>query len=480
MQHKPMNLQKTDTDQALYFPAVSSTYLDAISKQCGKSIIPSSRQLTNISNLYSLNFLDDTNSEYFYPYVLYSAGQALNSKGKPNHREDMIKYRNSNTIVIKDSGGYQLGKGKIKGDWADPNCPTVDQFLINLFDWLSSGCNYAMTLDVPSWTCDDSKVSKATNIKSFDDALNATIRNNDYFIRFPTRTKFLNVIQGSNEVEVNKWYESVKKYCSPSRYKNHFKGWAFGAEQGNNLKFIIERIVHLHFDGLLDPDVHDWIHVLGHGDMKFAIALTEIMRMARRFYNPKLTVSYDSSTPFMLMGRYKKICTGYEVGNNHSSTMKHYHEQCINHAQNATDHRSFEDVVYQDGIYKNFISSPISKKLMISDICVYPDGSTDHNGNTRKSSLDTFSDIPMMSHSLFNHIGGLNEALSQFDQNRISAHELSSLLRRHGIYECDFTWMLFQVFSEIDRQEATDKLNLLINMTRIHEKNQKSRSGHKS
>jgi len=182
----------------------------------------------------------------------------------------------------------------------------------------------------------------------------------------------------------------------------------------------------------------------------------------------------------MLMGRYKKICTGYEVGNNHSSTMKHYHEQCINQAQYATDHRSFEDVVYQDGIYKNFISSPISKKLMISDICVYPDGSTDHNGNTRKSSLDTFSDIPMMSHSLFNHIGGLNEALSQFDQNRISAHELSSLLRRHGIYECDFTWMLFQVFSEIDRQEATDKLNLLINMTRIHEKNQKSRSGHKS
>lgn len=81
----------------------------------------------------------------------------------------------------------------------------------------------------------------------------------------------------------------------------------------------------------------------------------------------------------------------------------------------ATDTRLFKDAVIQDGIFKNFESSPIIDQVSIKDICIYKPGDLNKIGKEGKTSWDSFSYAIQMGHNVWSHINAVQEANRQYD-----------------------------------------------------------------
>ena len=65
-----------------------------------------------------LNFLDQEKGYFQYNKGLYSAGHAYLDLDRSNELEYIIQHRDrDNTMILGDSGGFQIGKGVIKFDW---------------------------------------------------------------------------------------------------------------------------------------------------------------------------------------------------------------------------------------------------------------------------------------------------------------------------------------------------------------------------
>jgi hypothetical protein len=118
------DLTAQQKDYAIYLPAISSFYVQHISKQrFGDFIKPARIPNHFINNLESGNWLAPEGI-FQYKHSLYSAGHANIDMTKEAKGEDMIRNRNRNTsILVGDSGGFQIAKGIWKADWKDPNCP---------------------------------------------------------------------------------------------------------------------------------------------------------------------------------------------------------------------------------------------------------------------------------------------------------------------------------------------------------------------
>jgi hypothetical protein len=81
----------------------------------------------------------------------------------------------------------------------------------------------------------------------------------------------------------------------------------------------------------------------------------------------------------------------------------------------------FKDAVIQDGLFKNFESSPIMDGVEIKDICIYKPGDLNKIGKEGKTSWDSFSYAIMMGHNVWMHINAVQEANRQYDSGRIPA-----------------------------------------------------------
>ena len=81
---------------------------------------------------------------------LYSSPKMLD----PNKLdgEPMITDRDRNkTLILGDSGGFQIATGVIKMDWANainPNDPEREKLVEKILKWEEEQCDWAMTLDV--------------------------------------------------------------------------------------------------------------------------------------------------------------------------------------------------------------------------------------------------------------------------------------------------------------------------------------------
>jgi hypothetical protein len=63
---------------------------------------------------------------------LYSGGHANLDLAEPDTSEDMVRNRDPNTLMLGDSGGFQIAKGLWEGEWRDPNSAPVQQKLKDL------------------------------------------------------------------------------------------------------------------------------------------------------------------------------------------------------------------------------------------------------------------------------------------------------------------------------------------------------------
>ena len=274
--------------------------------------------------------------------------------------------------------------------------------------------DYGMILDIPAWVCRSPEGRKATNINSYEEAVQGTYINNDYFINNRTGAcKFLNVLQGENHQEAEDWYQRMKKYCDPVQYPtNHFNGWSMGGQNMCDIHLILHRLVTIIHDGLLEEGVQDWMHFLGTSKLEWATLLTDIQRSIRKHHNPKFTISFDCASPFLATAN-GQIYTDVETPDR--GKWSYRMQATADNKKYSTDTRQFSQGVLADGYHTTFKDSPISRNLEMKDICIYKPGDLNKNGKEGKTSWDSFSYAIMMGHNVWQHLNAVQEANRQYD-----------------------------------------------------------------
>jgi len=298
---RQVNLTPLQKDYAVYLPAISSFYSTYIAKQRLEEFVPKERIPAGFDRgIEGMNFLNPEQGYFTYKYGLYSAGHAQLDLNKSLTQESMIQQRDrSNTMILGDSGGYQIGKGVLKFDWLNFEGTAANKTRQNILEWLELTADWSMMLDVPTWACDHIHSPK-TGLKTFEDCLEKTRFNNDYFLKNRLgQTKWLNVLQGSDWDTAEKWYQGVKEFSDPKGpyAGSEAEGWAMGGANMCKMDITLKRLMTLRDDGLLEGK--NWMHFLGTAQLDWSCYLTQIQRQIREHINPEFTISFDCASPFI-------------------------------------------------------------------------------------------------------------------------------------------------------------------------------------
>jgi hypothetical protein len=465
------NLTATQNDYAVFLPATSGFYSTFIGKQRYSNYVDPARIPKSFTNgVEGLNYLEPDKGMFYYDHCLYSAGHANLDLNKTDESEDMFRNRNRSTSwVLGDSGGFQIGKGVWPADWKDPNCPKAQKKREQVLKWMDTLMDYGMCLDIPAWVARSPAGRAATGINSYDEAVQGTYINNDYFINNRTGAcKFLNVLQGENHADAEDWYQRMKKYCDTSIYGDKaFNGWAMGGQNMCDIHLVLKRLVALRFDGLLEKGQHDWMHFLGTSKLEWATLLTDIQRAVRKYHNENFTISFDCASPFLATAN-GQIYINTET---EDRTKWVYRMQAsADDKKYATDTRLFKDAVIQDGIFNKFESSPIIDGVLMNEICIYGAG-TPKPGVTNpdplnpadwlvepdknklgkvsnRTSWDSFSYAIMMGHNVWMHVNAVQEANRQYDAGSVPAMLVQEKFQR--VYFKDVVEAIFAADNRAD------------------------------
>jgi len=420
------NLTNEQKDYAIFLPAISSFYATYIGKQqADPNYVPPERMPAGIPDMEMMNFFNKDKGLFRYDWALYSAGHADLNLEKEVPKENMIRKRGKHTTLLADSGGFQIAKGVWEADWKNMDA-RAQKYRSTVLKWLCNISDYSMTLDIPTWIVNNPESVRKTNIHTVQDAIDITKDNHLYFMKHATNNaKFLNVLQGSNHTDADRWYEEMKEFNDPSKYENYFKGWAMGGANMADPHLAIKRIVTLIHDGLLEKGKHDWMHFLGTSKLEWAIILTALQRAVRRTHNPNFTISFDCASPFLATANgqiyHETVTPDYRslTKDNKSGKWSYRMSPTADNKKYANDTRKFSEGTVADGIHDVFEDSPISERLMMKDICVYAPGDLNKIGKEGKTSWDSFSYALMMGHNVWHHINAVQEANRQFDSGTI-------------------------------------------------------------
>ena len=297
----PVNLTPLQKDYAVYLPAISSFYSTYVAKQRLEEFVPKDRIPAGFDRgIEGMNFLNPEQGYFYYKYALYSAGHAQLDVIKAQDQESMIQQRDrGQTMILGDSGGYQIGKGVLKFDWLNFEGVEATKTRQKILEWLEATADWSMMLDVPTWACDHIHSPK-TGLKTFEDCLEKTRYNNKYFLDNRLgATKWLNVLQGGDWDTAERWYEGVKEFSDPAgKYAGkEAEGWAFGGANMCKMDITLKRLMTMRDEGMLTGK--NWIHFLGTAQLDWSCYLTQIQRQIRKHINPELTISFDCASPFI-------------------------------------------------------------------------------------------------------------------------------------------------------------------------------------
>jgi len=514
------NLTQSQKDYAVFLPALSGFYATYVGKQRYDQYIDPARIPSNFANgIESLNYLNPKQGAFEYNWTLYSAGHAELDVNKHSPKEDMIRNRDRNTSwLLGDSGGFQIGKGVWEGEWRDPNSQYVKDKMADcvargtetrtvtstnkdgktttktitvdlvkeyqarldmaqkkrdgVLRWMDAYSDYGMILDIPAWVARSPAGVIATGISSYQDAVEATKYNNEYWMTHRTGAcKFLNVLQGETHADADDWYQQMKDYCDPKKYpKNHFNGWAMGGQNMCDVHLVLKRIVTLIHDGLLESGVHDVMHFLGTSKLEWACLLTDIQRAVRKYHNENFMITFDCASPFLATAN-GQIYIQNETPDKGKWTYRMV--PSVDDKKYATDTRSFKTgfIEYKTDQAKkefknnpkklqeylsslNFEDSPISSGLKISDVCIYAPGDLNKIGKEGKTSWDSFSYAIQMGHNVWSHINAVQEANRQYDQGIIP-----KMLVQEKFNRLLFKDVVEQIFAAKDRKTSLDLID---------------------
>ena len=396
----PVDLTPLQKDYAVYLPAISSFYSTYVAKQRLEKFIPDDRIPKDFDRgIEGMNFLNPEQGYFYYKFALYSAGHAQLDITKSMTQESMIQQRDrSKTMILGDSGGYQIGKGVIKFDWQNFEGTEANKTREKILTWLDVTADWSMMLDVPTWACDHIHSPK-TGLKSFEDCLEKTRFNNEYFIqnRLGAKeggTKLLNVLQGSNWENAEAWYQGVKEYSDTNKYGDKAaEGWAMGGANMCKMPITLRRLITMRFDGMLEGK--DWMHFLGTAQLDWACYLTSIQRQIRKHVNENFTISFDCASPFIATA-HGLVYTNAQHTNKRFSVIM----------DKAPDNKGLagrHDIPFP-------FESDFGRRLTVADICHYAPGMLNTIGKEGKTSWDSFAYALMMGHNVECHIRAVQRA----------------------------------------------------------------------
>tara|TARA_Y100000034_G_C6897813_1_gene414360 strand:- start:1998 stop:3203 length:1206 start_codon:yes stop_codon:yes gene_type:complete len=211
-------------------------------------------------------YSDEFPDKFRHNEFLISAGHFI--KNHPNCYEDH-GFTDKN-LVMGDSGGYQICSGATK--WR----PELKQ---QSFDWLERNSDIAMNLDIPP---------RLKYAGKFRECLDMSKDNFKYFADNQSgNTEYLNVIQGSDEFEFQKWYDEVKQYP--------FQGWAIGGSGFSYYKFLSGLMVLLNGKEHYNPNVK-YFHILGSSRVTYFMLLLQLQKSLEEI-GSNIVVTTDSSSP---------------------------------------------------------------------------------------------------------------------------------------------------------------------------------------
>jgi len=479
------DLTSKQKDYAVFLPAISGFYATFIGRQRDTASVPyvdPARFPQGLTDMEQLNWLNSQKSLFPYKWSLYSGGHANLDLAKQDWSEDMVRNRDPNTLVLGDSGGFQIAKGLWEGDWkANSGCPKAQKKREQVLAWLDGIADYGMILDIPTWVVNDPHASSKCQITTHQQAVDATKFNNEYFMRNRKGVKnggakFLNVLQGATHSEAEDWYQTMKHYCDPVKYPDtHFDGWSMGGQNMCDVHLILKRLVALRYDNLLQEGVHDWMHFLGTSKLEWAVLLTVIQRAIRKYVNPQFTISFDCASPFLATANGQVY---FENVFEHDSKWSYRMAPSADDKRYATDTRKWSDGVVADGIYPRWEDSPVSDLFKMKDICIYRAGTpkpgvvlteenfkdpelydvlpdVNKNGKWGKTSWDSFSYALLMGHNVWMHLTAVQEANRRFD-----AGEHPAMMQRSGGDYARFEDIIEAIFAAPTKQDALDIIEL--------------------
>ncbi len=265
------DLNQTQQDYARFVPAVQTPFLSELTR--------SGRTAGQITSRESLNWLL-AGAIFQYDWSLYSA----DNDGTPLPHAP-------HTTIIGDSGGYQIGKGRVPAKWLDDNDANVLAYRRRVRQFFSENCRYGVGLDVPAFGFREKRVRKAVQMSTPREAKQASIQNFEWFLRYPPHEcELLLPMHGASWPSVLDWYQSVKHL-----HGTVYTGFAFGTGAKNNIYNMLRLLVQMHQDGLIYNDRPQLIHMLGRSEIEFAVILTVVKRAMRKHWNPDQEVTFDTS-----------------------------------------------------------------------------------------------------------------------------------------------------------------------------------------
>ena len=442
------HLGQYSRDFAVFLPAISNFYNTFISRQrvTKGEHIPANRIPKGFdSGVEGLNFINPEEGYFTYPTALYSAGHACLDMEKTADRDSMCVNRDRKfSTIVGDSGGYQIGKGVIKFDWKDFEGNKANKVRSDILNWLELTSDWAMTLDVPTWAADDLNSPK-TGLKSFQDTLDGTIYNNQFFQKNRLgQTKLLNVLQGDDWETAQIWYDKVKDF--------EFEGWAMGGINMCDMEVMLRRLIIMRDEKKLDGK--DWMHVLGTSQLDWACFLTQVQRQVRKHINDKFTISFDSASAFLST----------------ANGLVYTHNLFTPKRWSYIMEKAPDDKKLKGSTIPFPFKSAIGDRLTMGDVCAYGEGDLNKNNKEGKTAWDSFSYCLMMAHNVYNHIRAVQIANDMNDIEMVkhqpdvkhwrktkdsdSTDEFSDFVPRNILY---FNTLVEQVFTSEKPMEVIDR-----------------------
>ena len=320
-----IDLTALNKDYSVYIPSM----------QIGSArnlMMPASKwqaaELPNGLEPSDFNFLQPTNKHWHYKYALASAETFRGVKN------NAVSGRTGKEFILGDSGGFQIGKGSFKGAaaWRGKNEEEISalwrgsDMREEIVRWCEANCNYAMTIDIPLWCCEKGTKEKPNHspFKSVSKKtmIELSVENLQYLCDVRGRwssgehnCKYLNVLQGFEPEAEQLWFDAVKGF--------KLDGWSLASGTGRmgGPYRILNRLLTMADLGLLEKG-YDWIHILMLGELRWSPVMTAIQRGLRKNVNELITISYDSSSPYMSAGKFESYYGSSQL-NCQTKTWKH-------------------------------------------------------------------------------------------------------------------------------------------------------------
>jgi hypothetical protein len=414
--HRDPRLLEDDPQAAyaVYLPATSSNYVFYCPRERmtdfgikANGYQPGQRVPVGFTNSGDeLNYYQKDSGGFYYGAGLYSSGHATLDINKTIDREFFIHERDPQVTMLGDSGGFQWATGTWKTNWEDT--ASINKVRETVLRWLELTADYSMVLDFPANgillnpdfpSFHSMMKRKFPGIDEFNACLEFTLENIRYFLdnHVPGATKFLNVIQGATPDQALGWYDRVKDVGVD--HPGFFGGWALAGNITLDYASSLRLMIRLRDEKKINENQH-WIHMLGLSRISNAPLLTKIQRILRQQVHPSITISFDSSSPFLSASKALAYARSNMTAKKFSTVSVGAPDDKNMVGSNTSLAEWFR---LNHGVVPTEYSS-IAQRLTLGDMCVK---GLDIDSN---SSWDTITYMFLMNHNTELMIRGIQEA----------------------------------------------------------------------